>query len=158
MLIVLVVVKVATKLLDIGIDAQLAGVDFLDSQIICLQFAIDVSLFLACVILNPNALHVRSSDNVVPLMIASSRMWLRRGEKAGFGHFLRKNHCNFIPHSSRFGSESGEHMFEGVKRFSPGFRSMKRLLKDLLLRSDSSCGSSDKERGHECFHIDAERS
>lgn len=66
MLVSIVVVEVAAVLLDAGVDTQLRRVDSLDSEVVVMELAVDFAALLAIGSLDPDALDVRSPDDMVP--------------------------------------------------------------------------------------------
>lgn len=69
MLVSIVVVEVAAVLLDAGVDTQLRRVDSLDSEVVVMELAVDFAALLAIGSLDPDALDVRSTDDMVPFRV-----------------------------------------------------------------------------------------
>lgn len=67
MLVVIIIVKVTTVLLDIRVNTKGARVDLLHAEIISLQLAINLTLLSAIGTGNPNTLNFLASDNVIPV-------------------------------------------------------------------------------------------
>ena len=67
MLIVLVIVKVPTVLLDVGVDSKRTGVNGLDTKVECLKSTADFTFLLAILILNPDVLNISTANYVVPV-------------------------------------------------------------------------------------------
>jgi hypothetical protein len=67
MLIILVVVKVPTVLLDIGVDSKRAGVNSLDTKVKGFEPTTDFTFLLAIAVLNPDFLDIGTTNDVIPV-------------------------------------------------------------------------------------------
>lgn len=94
MLVILVVVEITTVLLDTRINTKLAGIHFLNPQIVCLQLAINLAMLLAISSIDPNTLDVASAHDMIPMRVRSTGVFLGGGEEAevldGLGEVARK--------------------------------------------------------------------
>lgn len=119
MLVILVVVEVARVLLDARVDAQLAGINLLDSQIIGLEMTVNLSLLLALGILDPDVLDVFATDMVIPLLGGTTGVLLGSREEAGLAHLFREHERNLIPSGASFRGKLLEVFLEILERLHP---------------------------------------
>ena len=118
MLVLVVVVQVAAVLLD-RVDAEHAGVDLLDTQVVVLKLAVNLALLLALGILDPDALDVGALDDMVPLAVVLAGVWLGLGEESGLLEALGEHHGDLVPDGTGLAGKRLEALLEVVQRLGP---------------------------------------
>ena len=113
MLVVLVIVEVATVLLDL-VDTEVAGVDLLGSQAVVVELAVDLSLLLALSILDPDALDIGTTHDVVPLVVVLARVRLGQREEAGLVHCFGEHEGDLIPDLASLAGQGLERLLQVV--------------------------------------------
>lgn len=154
MLVILLVVEVATVLLHL-VDAQDGRVNLLGAKVERLEVAIDLALFLALAVGDPDVLNRLAGCPEVPLVVGLPHVRLGQAEVGGLAHLLGEHHGNLVPDGASVVGEVIEVMFKVFERLGPealvggrldslldGFGSLERL----LLRRDGGGGCSNEER------------
>lgn len=118
MLVVLVVIEVATVLLDL-VNTEVTGIDLLGSQAVVLELAIDVSFLLTLGVFNPDALDVSTLHDVVPFVVMLARVRLGQREEAGLVHCLGEHKGDLIPDLASLASQGLEGLLQVVQRLRP---------------------------------------
>jgi hypothetical protein len=117
-LVFLVVVKVTRVLLDL-IDAEHAGIDLLGPQAVLLELTVDLTLLLAVLVLDPDALDVGALDDVVPLAVLLARVRLGLREEGGLLKALGEHHGDLVPDGASFAGERLEALLKVLEWLAP---------------------------------------
>ena len=88
MLVVVVVVQIAAVLVHSWINTKRTWIYLLASHAVRLKFAINISFFLAMLILDPDILYICAMNDVVPLTVWSTGVLFGHGEPASLGYLL----------------------------------------------------------------------
>lgn len=97
MLVVLVIVKITTVLLDVGIDTEDAGIHLLHAEIISLELTINLPLLGAASTSDPNTLHLLATDNMVPVRVRATVVLLGQREHGGLLHAVGEVVGDLLP-------------------------------------------------------------
>lgn len=155
MLIVLIVIQVTGVLLDTRINTQRAGIGLLDSQVIGFKLAINLTLLLSIGTFNPNALHIRATNDVVPVRVGTTVVLLRQGEEGVMAHGFREAARHLIPEVTSFIRQRLELLLEVLERLGEAVGSLLGRGEDLL-EGRSRSGRPNQHRSWEKSHCDCD--
>lgn len=116
MLVVFVIVKITTVLLDVGIDTEGAGIHFLDAEIIRLQLAVNLPLLGAIGTSDPNALYFLATNDMIPVRIRATAVLLGQREHGGLLHAVGEVVGDFLPELTGLAGKSLELVLEVLQR------------------------------------------
>ena len=132
MLVVLIVIQVTGVLLDTRINTQRAGIGLLDSQVICFKLAINLTLLLSIGTINPDALDIRATNDVVPVRVGTTVVLLRQREDGVMAHVLGEAARDIIPEVASFIRQRLELLLEVLERLGEAVGSLLGRGEDLL--------------------------
>jgi hypothetical protein len=152
MLVVLLVIKVTTVLLD-GVDAELGGINLLDTQVVGLELAADLAARIAVLIRNADGLEVGALHDVIPLGVGFTVVGLGLSTNDVLLEGIEgtgSEHGDLVPGGLGLGGELAKLLLE---RLDPGLSieveaEAGGAAKDLLiLETDGRGGSAQKQGG-----------
>jgi hypothetical protein len=168
MLIILVVIKITRVLLDTRVDTEGTGVGLLDTEIICLQLAINLTLLLTVGASHPDALDIGATDDVVPVGVGPTGVLLGQGEHRVVVHGIREEVRDLIPKLTSLIREGLQLILEDLKGLGGSgsggsnrsgllnvlLRDAQDLLELLLERGNGRGGRSDQQSSWQNSHLD----
>ena len=113
MLVVLLVIKITTVLLDL-VDAELGRIDRLDAQVEVIELAANFAMLFAVGSLDPQLLDIGALDDVIPVLAALSSLGL--AEPGGLIEgILGNKKLDFIPKGLRLVIHAIEGLLEALE-------------------------------------------
>jgi hypothetical protein len=154
MLVILVIVKITSVLLDTRIDTESTRIGLLDSQIIGLQLAINLPLLLAAGSSDPDALDISTTDDVVPVGVRTTGVLLRQREDRVMIHAVGEVASNLIPQMTSLIRQRLKLLLEVMKRLGQRISTLLGQSEDLLEGRSNRSGRSDQQRSWQNSHDD----
>jgi hypothetical protein len=154
MLVILVIIQITSVLLHTRIDTESTRIGLLDSQIIGLQLAIDLSLLLAASSSDPDTLDISTTDDVVPVGVRTTGVLLRQREDRVMIHAVGEVASNLIPQMTSLTRQGLELLLEVMKRLGQCVGTLLGQSEDLLEGRSSRSGRSDQQRSWQNSHDD----
>lgn len=121
MLIILVIIKITAVLLDVGVDVEGARVHLLDTEIVRLQLTIDLTLLGAVATSDPNALHVLTTNDMIPVRIRATVVLLGQREHGSLLHAVGEVMGDLLPKLAGLAREGLEMILEVLQRLREVF-------------------------------------
>ena len=131
-LVILVVIKITTVLLDIRINAKRAGVHLLHAQIIGLELAVDLTLLSTISTCDPGALDILAANNMVPVRAGTAGMLLGQREHGSVVHRVGEVVRHFLPQLASLTGKGIEVVLELLERLRENVRTMLEGIRALL--------------------------
>jgi hypothetical protein len=154
MLVILVIIQITSVLLHTRIDTESTRIGLLDSQIIGLQLAIDLSLLLAASSSDPDTLDISTTDDVVPVGVRTTGVLLRQREDRVMIHAVGEVASNLIPQMTSLTRQGLELLLEVMKRLGQCVGTLLGQSEDLLEGRSRRSGRSDQQRSWQNSHDD----
>jgi hypothetical protein len=148
--VVLIIIKITAVLLHAGINTEFRWVHSLHSEIVCAQFAIELTVFLAIGSLGPERLNVRSPDDMIPVRIRTTGVFLRGREETEFLHGLGELPRYLFPELLGVAAKVLDALAEQMEWFAENIVVIfKRQAERMLQLGDGSYGGPHEERRRE---------
>lgn len=117
MLIILVIIQVTRELFHVRVDPEGSRVRLLDPKVVGLKLTLHISLLLAVLVSDPDALDIRSTDDVVPVGVGATGVLLRQREDRVVVEVIGESIRDLLPQTTGLIGQRLELLSEVLKRF-----------------------------------------